>query len=439
MFIMQTKWCASRLLWLAGALFFGCQSGDLDVGQAVINPQELQIQSIDSVTVQTATVMVPDSFVTSTDTSILVGRWSDTQTGQLVARGFTSVDYVTNALQGQTGLRLDSLVLELGYSFAYGDTATAFTLGVYPLRQPLVQQAYYNTGSAAYETTPLGTKTVILHPNSGTRQIRFRVADAVAQAFYAKLISGDINDATTLAEFWPGFAFAGQSATNVLVGFSANQASSLRLYYHTTDIDRTAASVRFPISQTHFSQLRNDRSGSALQPLQRQADQVSSKQTSNATFVAAGGFLRTRIELPYLGQFDKPELFAGLNSAILSIQPIRRDRNDNTPPPAQLSLYETNSQNEIIAVVPAGSTGASATIANYLYDPNALELNDVYQFDLTQYVGQIIRRQIPNRPLLLTIPVAQPDLRTLVRRVTLGDQNRSTDRVKLQLFMTSGN
>lgn len=89
---MQTKWCASRLLWLAGALLFGCQSGDLDVGQAVINPQELQVQSIDSVTIQTSTVMMPDTFVTSGDTVLLVGRWADVQTGRLMAQGFASVD-----------------------------------------------------------------------------------------------------------------------------------------------------------------------------------------------------------------------------------------------------------------------------------------------------------------------------------------------------------
>ncbi|RYF45422.1 MAG: hypothetical protein EOO39_51320, partial [Cytophagaceae bacterium] len=34
---------------LTGIVLFACQSGDLNVGQSVINPQELLVQSIDSV------------------------------------------------------------------------------------------------------------------------------------------------------------------------------------------------------------------------------------------------------------------------------------------------------------------------------------------------------------------------------------------------------
>lgn len=432
------KLCCIGLL-LAGALLTSCQSGDLDVGQAVINPFELQIQSIDSVTIQTSTVLEPDTFVTSSDENILVGRWNDAQTGQLLARGFTSVDYVANDLSGasQSGFRLDSLVLEMGYAFSYGDTATSFDFSVYQLRAPLAANVYYNSSTVDYGTTPLLQKSVWLRPNSGTRQIRFRMPDALAQSFFAKLISGDIRDATTLAEFWPGFAFAGQSTANAFAGFGTRTVSGLRLYYHSTDINRTAASVQFPVTASHFSQLLAQRSGSPLQPLQNRTDIVSSNQTNASTYVAVGAALRTRIEFPYLGSFDKPEQFAGMNSAILSIAPIRRDLRDNTPPPSQLALYQTNSQNELIAVVPAGATGETSALASYAYDPTALELTDAYQFDLTLYISQIIRHQIPNQPLLLTLPGSQ-DLQSMIRRVTLGNGQRSTDRIRLRLFLTSG-
>ncbi|MFD2569151.1 DUF4270 family protein [Spirosoma soli] len=436
--------CIGLLVVLISIVISACQSGDLDVGQSVINPNELQVQSIDSVTIQTSTVIIPDSFVTSADSSILVGQWTDAQTGQLLAQGFTSVDYVTNDLDQtidntRSDVRLDSLVLELGYSFAYGDTASLFELGVYRLKTPLTTgQLYYNTNTAPYEANPLLTKTVVLHPGSGTRQIRFPIANDLAQSFFAKLVSGDINDATTLSEFWPGFAFVGKSTANSFAGFSTTSAlTGLRLYYHTTDLDRTALSVRFPITSTHFSQLRSIGNGS-LNALQQRSDQISSTATNHTTFVALGSSLCTRIELPYLGQFDKPEQFAGLNSAILVIEPIRRNLSDNTSPPSLLALYTTNSQNEILGSVPATATGGSAAVAAYSYDPNALELSDSYKFDLTKYISQIIRREIPNRPLLLTNPAGQSDLRTLIQRVTLGDQNRSTDRIRLRLLMTSG-
>ncbi len=435
---MRSTGCVGWLFGLAGVLLYSCQSGDLDVGQAVINPNELQVQSVDSVSIQTATVVVTDSFITSTDSSILVGQWTDAQTGRLLARGFTSVDYPTNDLAAQTGLRLDSLVLELGYSFAYGDTTTAMTLSVHQLRQPLATNVYYNTSAANYDASPLLQKTVVPRPNSGTRFIRFRMPDDVTQAFWSSLLGGTISDATTLAEYWRGFAFTGQSATNRFVGFSAGTASGLRLYYHATDIDRTASSLRFPLSAAHFSQLLNDRSGTVLQALQQRTDAVSSEQTDHTTFMALGAGLRTRIEFPFLGQFDRPERFAGLNTAILVIEPVRHDQRDNSPPPAQLTLYTLNNQNEILGAVAAGATGATQAVASYAYDPNALELTDAYAFDLTQYIGQVIRGQLPNRPLLLTVPLSQSDLRTLVQRVSLGDSQRSSDRMRLRLYITSG-
>ncbi|MBC3787201.1 DUF4270 family protein [Spirosoma utsteinense] len=427
-------------LLLSGALLAACQSGDLDVGQAVISPFELQIQPIDSVTIQTATVLEPDTFVTSSDENILVGQWTDAQTGRLLARGFTSVDYVASELAGTTptGLRLDSLVLELGYAFAYGDTATSFDLAVYPLREPLASSVYYNSSSVGYAATPLLQKTILLRPNSGTQQLRLRLPDALAQSFFDKLTGGAIRDATTFGEFWPGFAFTGQSAANSFVGFTTGTVSGLRLYYHATDINRTASSLQFPITAAHFSQLLNQRSGSALQALQNRTDIVSSTQTNASTYVAVGAALRTRIEFPYLGTLDKPEQFAGLNSAMLVVEPIRRDLRDNMPPPAQLALYQTNSQNELLSIVAGGSAGETPAVASYAYDPTALELVDAYSFDLTQYVNQIIRHETTNRPLLLTVPAGSADLQTLVRRITLGNGQRTTDRIRLRLFMTSG-
>ena len=156
---MRTFWYAGLLL-LTGILLFACQSGDLNVGQSVINPQELTIQSIDTITVRSSTVMKPDSFVTSADpeNNILVGRWSDPQTGLLSMRAFAELDYTANSLSTQTNLVLDSLVLEMNYSFVYGDTTSAYTINVHRLTKPLVPQLYYNTSSVPYEADSISAE-----------------------------------------------------------------------------------------------------------------------------------------------------------------------------------------------------------------------------------------------------------------------------------------
>jgi hypothetical protein len=448
---MRTFWYAGLLL-LTGIVLLSCQTGDLNVGQSVINPQELLVQSVDSITMQTSTVVKPDSFATSGDLNLLVGRWTDPQTGRMTARSFTSVNYAGNSLNTQTNVRLDSLVLELNYAYVYGDSTSQFNLSVHPLVRPMEVQLYYNTNSLDYNPTAIVQKTFVPQPLSRTRQVQLRMPDALAQAFFAKLQNGTVNDATTLADYLPGFALNCNSTANTFVGFTA-ASSGLRFYYHTTDIDQTASTLLFPFSSIYFTQLKNDLSGTVLSALKTRTDAVSSRLTDNTTFVVPGAQLQTRIEFPYLNQFDRPDGFADLNKALLVIRPVRKTLTDNTQPPAALGLFFTNTQNDILSIaLPGGVTGSSSAIASYGnnldprssgYDPTALVLQDSYTFDLTYYLGQVIKRKALNQPLLLTIPTSSQlqrnyTLYDYIQRVTLGNQQRANDQLQVQLFITSG-
>ncbi|SFC14450.1 DUF4270 family protein [Spirosoma endophyticum] len=450
---MRTFWYAGLLL-LTGILLFACQSGDLNVGQSVINPQELTIQSIDTITVRSSTVMKPDSFITSADNDILVGRWSDPQSGQLSMRAFAELDYTANTLSTQTNLVLDSLVLEMNYSFVYGDTTSAYSINVHRLTKPLVPQLYYNTSSVPYEATPFLQKTVLPQPQSRGKQIRLRTSDALAQSFYSQLLSGQINDAQSLEKFLPGFAFISTSTNNTIAGFSAAAgASGLRLYYHTVDDAQTAVSLLFPIASLHFTKFITDFTGTPLSALKSRSDAVNSRLTDNTTFIALGAGLQTRIEFPYLNQFDRPVKFADINKALLVISPVRRSLQDNTPPPGQaliagqtpdaVELYVTNNQNQVIATVPGGTNPLAAVAATtyYSYDANSPLISDSYTFDLTYYLGQILKQKSLPQPLILTVPTPNTgyfSMKSLVQRVVLGNQQRPNDQMQVKLFITSG-
>jgi hypothetical protein len=445
---MRTSWFSGLLVLLAFATLWACRTGDLDVGQSVINPQELDVQAIDTVTIQTSTIAVFESYTTSAttsaDTNMLVGNWNDANTGKLTARGFSSLGYPSNSLQGAANLQLDSLVLELGYTYSYGDTSKVFNLAIHQLRQPLDPSIYYlNNSVVAYDEKPLFQRSFLLRPNTGTRRIRFRIPDATAREFYSRLLSGDINSVTTMNEYWKGFALASSTTENLFAAFSAFRASGLRLYYRDiSGVTQTANTLYFPFGTANYSQFLADRSGTPLASLQTRTDAVSSTQTGQQTYVSRGVGLRTKITFPYLGQFDRPEAYAGLNGATLILGPIRRSLFDNTTPPAQLYLYESNSQNELIGLVPAGNLGSAQPGATYFFDNRGPEFLDSYTFDLTYYIGQVIRRKLPNRPLIVTTSSVNPtrpgDLRALVQRLSLGSGQRSTDRMRLRLYITSG-
>ncbi|MVM37295.1 DUF4270 family protein [Spirosoma sp. HMF3257] len=449
---MRTLWYAGLLL-LTGIVLLSCQSGDLRVGQSVISPQELVVQSVDTLTLKTSTVMRPDSFVTSGDNNILVGQWTDSQTGKMTARSFAAINYASNTFLGSTSQQLDSLVLELSYAFVYGDTTSAFNISVHTLNKPLIYQAYYNTNSVAYSSKPYLQKTVLPQPLTLTKKISFRMPADVEKEFYNKLVNGDIIDATTLAEYIPGFAFNCNSTTNTFAGFVA-ASSGLRLYYHATTVDLTQSSLLFPMSLGYFTQLTNDLSGTPLSALKNRTDAVSSRLTNNTTFIVPGAHIQTRLELPYLDQFARPDGFADLNKALLVISPVRNSLKDNSPPPTNLALFFTNTQNDILpSALPGGPGGTTSAIAQYSLqataqnqlgpDPGGLPIVDAYTFDLTYYIGQIIKRKLPNQPLLLTLPTSTQTqtsltLKDYIQRVTIGDQQRANDQMKVQLFLTSG-
>lgn len=423
----------AALFVLAVVAFVACQEGDLEVGQRVAAPTELGVQLVDSFTVQTETVLA-DTFVTSADSSVLVGKWTDALTGRTEARGFASLVYATNDLPNRTDARFDSLVLVLPLASAYGDTTQPFTLNIHRLIGEIEDKTHYNLEAAPYETTPFLTKLVRPWPRSGSRQLRIRLPAELGQSFFDRLRNRAISDDQTLKSFLSGLAFAAPDmASNLFLGLNVSSGSGgLLLYYHQTDIDRTRSSLAFTLQGTHFSQMQTDRSQTPLRNLLTRSDAVSSGQTQHVAFVVAGAMLRTRLRIPALDELAFMEQYRGVNRAELTIEPVQSDVRNNASPPAQLVLYQTNSVNEALAAVPDGT--GTAVSGYYGYDLTDLEQKGHYAFNITYYINEIIAGRFPNRPLLLMTPSSESTLP--LERLTIGDSRNPTYRMRLRLYVT---
>lgn len=427
-----------RLLVAVGLLVpVACQQGDLEVGRQIGTPSELEVQLVDSFTVQTATVLA-DTFVTSADSSVLIGQWADAQAGRTSARGFASVAYATNDLTDRSGTRFDSLVLVLPLSRAYGDTTELMTLNVHRLTRTLENKTYYNPDGAEYEAAPLLTKTIRPWPRYRTRQVRILLADDLGRSFFEQLRSRAIQDDESLASFLPGLAFGssapGGAGPNLLLGLNVSSgAAGLLLYYHDNDMNQTRSTIRFPLQGTHFSQMLTDLSQTSLRSLRSRADAVSSRQTQNMAFVNAVSRLRTRLQIPSLNELALLDQYRGVNRAELIVEPVRKDVRDNAVPPSQLTLYQTNDLNEVLAVVPDGQSNSSVS-GYYSYDPTDLEQKGRYLFDVTYYINEVLKNRLTNRPLLLTAPVS--DAQLPLERLAVGDAKNPAYRMRLKLYVT---
>lgn len=435
---MPIKNHLARALTCAGLLLsVSCQQGDLEVGQQIITPNELVVQLIDSFSVQTATVLA-DTFVTSADSSVLVGQWTDALVGRTLARGFASLAYAANDLPDRAGARFDSLVLVLPLGTAYGDTMQLLNLNVHRLTEKIRDKTYYNLNSVGYEPTPFLTKIIRPWPRSGSRQLRIRLPDAFSRTFYDKLRDRTIANEETFDAFLGGLAFVADRPTaNLLLRLPASAgAAGLLLYYHESDLSQTRSTLRFPLQGGHFSQIATDRTNTPLQNLRGRTSVVSSRQTQNRSFVIAGAMLNTRLTIPSLDELALMDEFRGVNRAELIVESVRRNTRDNASPPLQLILYQTNSQNEPLAIIPDGTGSNSTAIANYGYDSNDLEQKGRYVFDVTYYINEVLKGRLPNRPLLLTSVTSTSQLPT--ERLTLGDNLNPAYRLRLKLYATLG-
>lgn len=438
-----------------------CQNGDLGVGQQIVTPRALNVQIIDTITVQAATV-VGDTFITNlnTDAAVMVGQWNDPLVGRTLATGFASINYAPNSLSTQTNVVYDSLVLVLPIDYAYGDTTQIFTLNVHRLNSILPTRSYSNQFDAAYEPTPYLSKLV--RPGLGGQQVRIQLPAALQTDFINQLVSRGIENQDELNAYFRGFAFVtapagattGVPAANVLFGLDVlGNAAGLTLYYHTNDLNAQNFALRFPLQPPRFSRVTTDRTGTPLQGLSlaNRSYAVPSTLTQNQAFVIPSAQVRTRLTIPALDRFALGgTAFRGINRAELVVEPVWPNTRDNTYPFSgqtyPLYLYQTNNSNELVTFsnqligsVPtsAGSPTVSAVLNNYA--PGALIPEYAYVFDITYYVNEIINGRLVNRPLLLSEAAAGSQLpqAQLVRRLTLGDARNAGYRLRLRLYVTT--
>lgn len=420
----------------------GCQKGDLTLGSEIIPNENLSVVMVDTFTVKLSTVAVSDSAVTSADSSVYVGRWTDANTGTQDFVAFMSPTYVSSNLNTRSGARYDSLVLVLPLSLSYGDSVQTFKISTHQTTTPLVSTlAYYNTNtSVQYQSKPLAQASFA--PGRGTTpSVRQRFSDTLGVQLFNALQNNTINSSETLHNLLPGVALKGSSKGNVIVGLSVPR-SYLRVYFHDDNLlTPTAESVNIPFTFTHYSRYSSNFTGTPLANLKPGPTSVNSTLTDNMAYITQSGPLRTRVEFPYLTETLEPYFtLLGVNRAELVFDPIRTDVRDNTNPPSTLVLYKTNAVNDILTNQPVENVQGIGTpvSATYVSDNSGWQLKDHYTFNVTNYFNLILKRKVQNAPLVLTPPVGAFQYLNF-SRTALGNRNYTSDRVRLRLYFTQSN
>jgi hypothetical protein len=393
---------------------------------------------VDTLTIRASTVL-RDSVVTSTSSTLLVGRYQDPQLGPITTTSYTTLS-LGGAFQPAQTLIADSAVLVLPTdTYRYGDTTKTQTLvdvrelsSFLPTtsfgfsRPTLTPMASRVSSTSLNLTTPVPRRA---RKNLGT--LRLRLTNTYRDRLMSDGKNGLLTTQEQLERNYAGLALLpGATDAAALVRFNVantGTAAGVILYYHDPTDVATVISHTFGInSARHFYQVEAPQLGtlSTLTSL----GQLDASRTGQQTYIEGLLGLQTKIEIPYL--FDLRNFGQNLvitNAAMTAEIPATTlSTTQALAPPAALTVSSTNQRNQQGRTLFA-SPQYSATVTNRDGITQA-----GYTWSVLTYCQDVLANRIPNDGMLLnsSTPVSP-------ERVILGGPKRTTNRLQLRLYLIS--
>lgn len=397
---------------------------------------------VDTLTIRAYTVL-RDSVVTSTSSSLLVGRYQDPQLGPIKTTSYTTLS-LGGAFQPAQTLIADSAVLVLPTdTYRYGDTTKTQTLVDVRELSSFIPTTSFGFASSKLTPTaglvnptaaPLNFTTPVprrARKNLGT--LRLRLTNTYRDRLMADGKGGRLTTQEQMDRNYAGLALlpgATDAAALVRFNLSTSANAGVVLYYHDPTDVATVLSHTFGIgSARHFYQVEAPQLGTPLSML-TSLGQVNAASTGQQTYIQGLLGLQTKIEIPYL--FDLRNFGQNLvitNAAMTAEIPLTTLSNTQAlSPPAALTVSSTNQRNQQGRTLFA-SPQYSATVTNRDGITQA-----GYTWSVLQYCQDVLANRIPNDGMLLNTSTP-----ALPERVVLGGPKRTTNRLQLRLYLISNN
>lgn len=358
----------------------------INIGDNFISSQT-NFVIIDTFTVSMSTVLV-DSIPTSGTGEILVGEYSDKSMGIINSQSFLQMGSPEKQSINAEAV-FDSLVLELNYSSQYyGDTLQLQDLNVFRVTDDIElndDNYLYNTSTFQCDETPIGSLQFYPCPNSETL-LTVRLNDDLGINFMnlMKEESSEITTSGKFVEYFKGIALKPGTKNSCIYSFqSVDTLVNMILYTHYIEETRIEKSYKFPLytTNTSFNHIEADRTGTFIENIKTQREELSSASTGNMAFLQAGTGLVTRLDFPGIDRMLEMGFRNILYRAELVLKPVG-NLYKPVELPSELGLYNTDKYNQFGAAVV--NTSEETVYADFNLDEVYGE-NTFYQFDLTNY------------------------------------------------------
>ncbi len=262
----------------------------------------VQFAQIDTFSFSMSTFKL-DSVITSLNTKILVGQYTDAYFGKVTCSAFA--DFVPRTYFINDNAVFDSIVLNMKYSgYHYSDTLVQKIIKVHTLSKEIRfdynETNFYNTRDYPV-LNQIGERSFFPRKSKDSLKITLN-ADFGADLFY-KIRNNQITSIEELPQFFKGIKISpGETEDASIIGFDLSS-SFLRFYYSDPDEVGEAKYYDFVYSSSsvknkYFTQVLGDRTGTVFPEFVNRRTELLPQNANNLTYVQSGVGILTKLAFP---------------------------------------------------------------------------------------------------------------------------------------------
>ena len=383
------------LIITACIVIVSCTRNEIEFGSTPEN-NYTSIVFTDTVGVLLSTVFV-DSFVTSSATSLLLGKYRDPYFGTISAKNFFQLTSPSAQTIPDNAVYDSMTFVFRPNGYYYGDTSLQQTFNVYEIAEAMTfsyNSSFYNTSTVAVKPTPLGSKTIRLRPVADD-SVEIRLDDTKGREFFSKLKnqSTDITIEENFLNYFHGISLATGNDLAAVYGIDGSAGSIvMSVYYHTTIPQPVNYRIDFSsLANTYsFNQIIPDRTGTGLVSAGiNNLTEIAASQTNNVSFLQPGTGVFLKMTFPSLHGILSSEKIIKLVKAELYIRPayLSFDKNKYKLP-SPLYLNQTDESNVFgDQVIDTSGTGVLYT---YPVTDDIYGENNYYRLNITSYINGLL-------------------------------------------------
>lgn len=427
-------------LCLLVTMLTACYKDEIKFGD-MGNDSYTRIITIDTITPVISTIVL-DSFPTSNNNILLIGRWEDALMGVTRASTFFQMGLpaaVPNMVFPNDAV-YDSLAMTLRPNKQYyGDTSKAQTFSVYELAyQPdyTYSNYLYNTSTTAKIAGVLGSTTQAIRPSrNDSIQIRLPQSKGADLFNKIKLQAAEIKTDDNFRNYLRGFCIqVNDNDKGAIFGFTADSSVMMKLYYHTTIPVYEEHVIEFTLTRTEYqyNQVLSNRTNTPLEETVAGQEEFFPSTQYPYSFTQAGTGVLLKMKFPTLRNILGLGSVVKLLNAKVIVKPVEQTFDlYGYRLPDTLFMAQTDATNTIGSALP--DAGGSATMygvpsIDYIY-----RLNTNYTFDVSTYINYLLNTAGSSEGGMFVLE-EYPGSAKKLNRALMGSRNHP--KYKTQLVLT---